>query len=131
MSGTVYFISCTETNRVKIGFTTGEPIARLKSLQTGSAGQLRLMCSHPGSMDDERNLHERFAECRLHGEWFQPNDDLIKHMLGIVYVEGCRADRDGYQPASWVIVGLALLEEEFGELPPHLARFIGRGENLQ
>lgn len=125
--GQVYFIACTETNRVKIGFTRGDPIARLRALQTGSAGQLRLMCARPGTPEMERDLHHRFRECNIHGEWFQPNDELVKHMLSIVFVEASYCARDGYEPDDWVIVGLRLLADEFGPLPDNLAALAGRG----
>jgi hypothetical protein len=36
-----------------------------------------------GGLEDERELHRRFAEYRLSGEWFQPNDKLLGEIASI------------------------------------------------
>lgn len=131
MSGEVYFIACTLTNRVKIGFTTGDPRARLKALQTGAPAPLRLLAVQPGSIETERDLHGQFSSCHVHGEWFQPDDDLVRHMLSVVFVAGSHAAHGGYEPDDWVLAGLALLSTEFGPLPPHLAALLTSCETMQ
>lgn len=60
---------------VKIG-VSDDPQARLKSLQTGNHGRLYLIASFPfdsrmQAEAMERELHARFTEDRLKGEWFR------------------------------------------------------------
>lgn len=67
----VYFIEAVGAGLVKIGFTDGDPMDRLRQLQTGSAHQLRLMHASGGSQRREKLLHARFAHLRQSGEWFR------------------------------------------------------------
>lgn len=62
-----YLIGAEGSPLVKIGYATN-PKKRLASLQTGQPMQLTLLWSHP--VDHEAALHERFAEYRVRGEWF-------------------------------------------------------------
>jgi hypothetical protein len=74
----VYFISV-ESDLIKIGYTTNLS-ARLRSLRTAHPNELRIVLAIPGSRDDERELHRRFAEFRVGREWFRrskPIDDYI------------------------------------------------------
>lgn len=66
--GEVYFIA-TETE-VKIGVAR-DPIARMATLQIGSAATLRLLGSMFGGADLERALHRRFAQYHIRGEWYR------------------------------------------------------------
>lgn len=70
MSGYVYFIACSYATAVKIGYTRSNPFARMAALQTGCPHPLDLMAFFPGTMEDERRLHETFEPLLLHGEWF-------------------------------------------------------------
>lgn len=71
MKGNIYFIGCLPLGAVKIGFTKGSPVARLRALQTGSAAPLKMYGYFPGTMDDEKRLHEAFKPLHIHGEWFR------------------------------------------------------------
>jgi hypothetical protein len=74
----VYFISA-ESDLIKIGYTTNLS-ARLRSLRTAHPNELRILLAIPGSRDDERELHRRFAEYRVGREWFRrskPINDYI------------------------------------------------------
>lgn len=67
-----YIIRDPLSNRVKIG-TSRHPTRRLRALQAYSPNDLEVLllvdpCFFHGS--DERELHQRFAKDRLHGEWF-------------------------------------------------------------
>lgn len=55
---------------VKIGVTSGDPLARLATFQTGSPCPLELVACVYGDEALERALHATFADYRLHGEWF-------------------------------------------------------------
>lgn len=71
----VYFIENTETGRIKVGFTTGAVVTRLRALQTGSDCELRLLGVLYALQENgttERQLHARFIKHRHRGEWFTP-----------------------------------------------------------
>lgn len=65
----VYVIGDSRNGVVKVG-TTSNLIKRLSALQTGSAYQLRVLWSYGGGVELEAHLHERFADKRMQGEWF-------------------------------------------------------------
>ena len=68
---TVYFILAEETARIKIGHTAGKVTDRLKSLQTASPCELRIVFEIPDAPSGvERGLHRRFEHLRIHREWF-------------------------------------------------------------
>lgn len=77
----VYFIQAGDHGPIKIGTTKdGNEEARLQTLQTGCAEDLSLVAVEPGGVDEERRLHERFAEYRLRGEWFRPGVKLAAYL---------------------------------------------------
>ena len=77
IEGYVYFISSEKNREIKIGFTARPVEKRLKSLQTAHPYKLKLLTIVPGTTEDEKSLHERFANIRLEGEWFKPHPDLL------------------------------------------------------
>lgn len=67
--GGVYFVKGGE--RVKIGYSVNIR-SRINELQTGSSIRIEFVAAIAGaSQDDEKDLHEEFAEYRVHGEWFE------------------------------------------------------------
>jgi hypothetical protein len=83
VSGFVYFILATDSGRVKIGHTAGNPWERLEKLQTGNHERLQLFASIRGSARVERRLHDRFRGMREQGEWFAPGPELVGFMDGV------------------------------------------------
>lgn len=71
----IYFVRA-ENGPIKIG-TTGRLEWRLRSLRGQSPVPLELLGSVPGNRADEHEFHRRFAEHRLHGEWFDPHPDIL------------------------------------------------------
>jgi hypothetical protein len=71
---TIYFIS--DGEYVKIGYTNGNPLERLASLQTGNARLLKVLHTMPGSLSEEQALHQRFHHLRACGEWFELTDEI-------------------------------------------------------
>ena len=67
--GLVYIVR--HGTRVKIGFTTNLE-KRMKSVPHDE-----VLATIPGSMASEAALHEKFADIRLHGEWFEATQDLL------------------------------------------------------
>lgn len=72
----IYFIEAIGADRVKIGYTDGDPESRMKSLQTGCPHRLRLLAAVDGDMDAERALHQAFDHLCTVGEWFTFGPDL-------------------------------------------------------
>lgn len=75
----VYFIQQGESGSIKIGYSKN-PAQRLATLQTGHSEPLHMRAMAPGSMAQERALHDRFAHLRVSGEWFRPGEDLVAYM---------------------------------------------------
>ncbi|MFJ6775736.1 GIY-YIG nuclease family protein [Kitasatospora sp. NPDC091257] len=65
----VYVVGSPVARPVKIGRSV-DPPSRLASLQAGSPVELRLLATFPGGPRLEKYLHVRFADQRVHGEWF-------------------------------------------------------------
>lgn len=82
--GYVYFISDLKET-IKIGYTRGNPINRLKQLNTGSPFQLYLLGFFRGTLKDEDNLHKKFAnlKVRSNGEWFKISEELVNFINNI------------------------------------------------
>lgn len=76
----VYFIEAVGTCKVKIGFTSGEVMDRLRQLQTGCPVPLALRAVIDGDQRTEGNLHRRFAHLKQDGEWFEIGGDLARYM---------------------------------------------------
>lgn len=72
----IYFARLIGTNLVKIGYAKHNVVGRLKTLQTGSPGELELLGSSDGDLRREQLLHHRFAASRVRGEWFDMTPDL-------------------------------------------------------
>lgn len=87
MNSVVYFIQSAD-GLVKIGWTA-DLARRLNNLNSASSSPLRVLATTPGGATLEAHLHERFSDLRERGEWFRPNDDLLR-LVGQI-LEG-RAD---------------------------------------
>lgn len=69
--GYVYFVRL--GNRVKIGYSRN-PAERFKEVPLEE-----VLTITPGSQDDERAAHIRFAHLRTTGEWFKAEPELLKY----------------------------------------------------
>lgn len=74
--GFVYFIRAEVGGPVKIGWATNVG-SRLYQMQAHNPFKLTVLGGFAGSGKDERVLHDRFAAHRLHGEWFEPVEELL------------------------------------------------------
>jgi hypothetical protein len=71
----IYFI--TNEREVKVGYTQSKSLfRRLKHLQIGNSQRLRILATCDGDFTAEFNLHCRFRNLRIRGEWFNLNDEL-------------------------------------------------------
>jgi hypothetical protein len=71
----IYFIQAGDAGPIKIGYVTEEDDAfvemRVRLMQTGNPERLCVLATKFGGLDVERELHARFAEGRIRGEWFR------------------------------------------------------------
>ena len=77
--GFVYVIECLDW--YKIG-KANDTMSRLRSLQTASPFQLRLVCEIKSKCKSEleHTLHERYSKLRGLGEWFKLSDSDIHNL---------------------------------------------------
>ena len=74
----LYFVKAEGVGHIKIGFVEGvDATKRLCELQVGSPVRLTLLGTQPGDRAAEMDLHRRFASACVHGEWFQPVEELL------------------------------------------------------
>lgn len=90
--GYVYFIQGLCGGAIKVGYSVN-PEKRLKELQTGYPDTLTILLMIPGDEKIERHLHREFEASRLQGEWFRPDDLVIKRIkeLKALYSEAVTA----------------------------------------
>lgn len=70
--GYVYFITIGEPAIwVKIGYTAGDPYARMANLQTGCPYPMTMAGFVLATIGLEQDLHSVLAEYRKQGEWFE------------------------------------------------------------
>jgi hypothetical protein len=77
----VYFIQA-DNGMVKIGYA-GNPVLRLRTMQSGSPLALRLLVYARGDSVAEERLHAAFDSCRHTGEWFRPDAALMAYIADL------------------------------------------------
>ena len=81
MTGYVYAIRCLD--RIKIGWSSN-PIIRFGKIEVDCPFRCERLGYWTGSKADEDAVHERFADLRMHGEWFAATPSLLKFIDGRV-----------------------------------------------
>lgn len=80
----VYFIAADEAGAIKIGMAS-HVWARMRDLQLANPLELTMLgfvwSEHPRVL--ERELHKRFADLRIRGEWFRSTDELRAFILEV------------------------------------------------
>jgi len=80
-NSSVYFIRDNISKRIKIGTTTGGVEDRMARLTAASPiSDLEMLFSIEGDNNMERCLHRRFKKYRLHGEWFEPAQEILDYI---------------------------------------------------
>jgi hypothetical protein len=125
-SGWVYFVVCPETARCKIGFTKGKVQKRIASLQTGSPSELVLIAMQPGTLETERKLHVRFADSRLHGEWFRLTDQLRAYLIVTVWAMSTATLSNGGKLEPWMHLGIQATLDSLDTISEELAELLER-----
>lgn len=77
----VYFIS-DEHGNVKIGYATSVQ-ARFGELQVANASELTILLEIPGGRKVEAELHTKFAEHRVRGEWFKLVPEILDYIASV------------------------------------------------
>jgi len=75
----IYFIQQGNGGSIKIGISSNIE-KRLASLQTGSPYKLKVLLTIKGSEKLEKEIHSKFAEYRLSGEWFKPVKQITDYI---------------------------------------------------
>jgi hypothetical protein len=74
----IYFIQPVEGGPIKSGSAVNVE-TRFLAIQSCSPSILKVLATVPDKDAlYERELHKRFAYCRLHGEWFSPVAELLE-----------------------------------------------------
>ena len=73
----IYFIS--SQNQIKIGYSNN-PIKRLKNMQVGNPNELVLLLFYEGSIYEEQELHTKFSEYHVRGEWFRYSREIQNYI---------------------------------------------------
>ena len=82
----IYFIQSGLSGPIKIGYTSICAEHRLKALQTGSWEELKLLGTIDGNADNEHELHQRFMDYFIRGEWYWPAQSLIIYINNLLNI---------------------------------------------
>ena len=77
--GWIYFIQQEVSLLIKIGIARNA-WTRMKNLQVGSPERLKMLGSFRGTGQTEADLHAEFADLYVAGEWFRPDERLLKRI---------------------------------------------------
>lgn len=77
--GVVYFIHAVELKNIKIGYSANFK-TRLDALSTSVPFSLEPLRVIPGTHEDEKAIHRRFAHLRVRREWFQDCPELREYI---------------------------------------------------
>lgn len=83
----IYYVRCTETNVVKIGFAK-DPLVRLVKIRSDAPTEVELIAVEEGDKGREAELHQRFGHLRKRGEWFHYNSELAAHVATLTPMAG-------------------------------------------
>lgn len=83
----VYFIGNKLYNYVKIGHTVNNVKGRLVSLQVGCPFDLEILGIVDGNKNTEKQLHKKFDEYWIRGEWFKLCWPIYKYIKEYVRLD--------------------------------------------
>lgn len=73
----IYFIQAGKDGPIKVGLS-GDPLKRVRQLQTGHPEELHILLAFPGSREDEKAIHKLLDPLCVGGEWFANHPALQK-----------------------------------------------------
>lgn len=77
----VYFARAGD--RIKVGWSKNVA-TRIAQLQTGNPDPIQLLATTPGGRSLEREVHSRFADARVTGEWFSATPELLAYIADVI-----------------------------------------------
>jgi len=77
-TGIIYFVQQGTEGPIKVGYTEQSIRVRLAGLQVGNPCELYAIKIIDGTRVDEANVHSRFNDCHIRGEWFLPTKRLMR-----------------------------------------------------
>src|SRR6266851_612069 len=83
-SSVIYFIRKGLNGPIKIGYTSSSVEQRIAQLQTGHHEKIYLLGTIPGSMSDEKAIHNELSEYNIQGEWFDPKAELLETIDDVI-----------------------------------------------
>jgi hypothetical protein len=75
----VYFIQNESNQEIKIGVTSNIE-KRMNDISRVIKAPVKLLKLIKGNEVTEKELHNKFSQYRIHGEWFAPSKELIKYI---------------------------------------------------
>lgn len=93
----VYFIQAA-AGPVKIGFSL-RPLGRLPALQIGTADTLTMLRVIEGDLATEAEMHARFADLHIRGEWFHYHPDM--RTVGVAWTKPAHVPKGNGRPSRW------------------------------
>lgn len=86
--GMIYLMHGCGTGSYKIGFTRRDISERLSEMLMHSPVLIEVLGLVPGTLQDEANYHEKFAQFRSHGEWFLLPAEVLAGLLAEFAAKG-------------------------------------------
>lgn len=88
--GFVYCIG--EAGRqVKVGYSNN-PKRRLDNIRVASPIEVQMIALVPGSIDDERDMHDKISHLRIRGEWFDDSGFAVSNLFPKIEDERSHCD---------------------------------------
>jgi hypothetical protein len=94
----IYFTQDILNKAIKIGYSKN-PKKRRAGLQSSNSSPLVLLGAIHGGLEHERGFHDKFAQHRLHGEWFK--GEILPAVLEII----AKNPTDRPPPSNVIVVG--------------------------
>jgi hypothetical protein len=91
-TGFVYFVQRGADGPIKIGYAV-KVGRRIDQLQTACAEPLRLLATLPALPMMERELHEKFSDLAIGGEWFRPAPPIFQFLAKRIANASIRSER--------------------------------------
>lgn len=97
----VYLIADRGNELCKIGFTNTEVEKRMSSLKTGNPFELEVLAVIEGERELEKELHTKFKDYKVKGEWFKLTDEIINY-FNVEFMTYNFIYGEGLNKKSWV-----------------------------
>ncbi len=76
----VYFVQRESDGAIKIGFS-GCFEYRLNNLKSTTGEKFKILGIIEGDREIEKEMHLKFGNSRILGEWFKPSDSLLSYII--------------------------------------------------